>query len=829
MIVVYPFSLPDEQLALKNAQWINDLGGCKGHEVYVLYDKRCSSITVDAILTQLRAAFDHVYVLECHAEIDGWPEGANYFFRMAAAKLQTKPNTQYFMWMEPDAIPVKKGWLDDIQREFESVAKPMGKFFMGDRVQVEDIPLHMSGIGIYPLPLHAYAGEAYRAAEVAWDMAAKDQIVPKAHFTKLIEHAWKHPSFTNDTELATQIRKEAVLFHSSKDGSLIDILRGSSTQSSRQIADLSAVQVGGPAPSGLSGREVGATSFPQPQNEVHAGSSPVQAATTCDIFIRTYPGDYDWLFHCVASIGKFCRGFRKLMIVSTDNPPIWWNDGSRAGLPPSEWKIMQDETPDGYLAQQITKMYADVVTDYQPDYILHLDSDVIFTRPVTPESFMHDGKIVWYYTPYSEIETPWQPIIEKFMGRPVEFEFMRRFPIMVPRWLYPRIREFCHKKHGMIMSDYIRMQPPRAFSEFNVMGAYAWHFHKEMMYFVNTLGTVMDYPLARQFHSWGGITPEVKKELNHIFGEPIRPDTPNGVKELKNGLWVIDGDTHVSRWIEQQDRLDHDQNSLPFILPLIKPGDIVVDAGAFVGDHTIAYAKAVGPEGKVYAFEPNPVAVECFLHNLHGHENVIMVNSGLSNRDRTVPLSGNNGNAAGAYVGDHMPVANVKMARLDDYEINPDFIKLDIEGCEVEALIGAQETIRRCHPTMVIEVNVVALDRQGQTVYNLFEQLKSYGYEWKIMQENCSEFDPMYDIICSYKKSPEATTRGREGGFTRCADLPPPVTTPLSSVAEMRHAVEFLAAYAAHSPKDRWKVMMALYKAGLTPKKNKGKKKPLKK
>ena len=54
-------------------------------------------------------------------------------------------------------------------------------------------------------------------------MAARHQIVPQCHFTKLIEHAWKHPSFTDLNELETQIRNEAVLFHSSKDGSLIKI------------------------------------------------------------------------------------------------------------------------------------------------------------------------------------------------------------------------------------------------------------------------------------------------------------------------------------------------------------------------------------------------------------------------------------------------------------------------------------------------------------------------------------------------------------------------------------------------------------------------------
>jgi hypothetical protein len=222
MIVVYPFSPVDQELALKNAQWIRDLGGCKAHECLMLADKRCSNI--QQVQDVLIEAFGRVFPVIAEAEINGWPEGANYFFRTATAKLQSKPNTPYFMWMEPDAIPLESQWLDKLEAEYKRSGKP----FMGDKVQVGNIPVHMSGVGIYPNPLHQYAGEAYRAHDVAWDMAGAGQIVPQAHFTELIEHAWKHPSFKSHAELATQIAKPTILFHSSKDGSLIDLLRTAS-------------------------------------------------------------------------------------------------------------------------------------------------------------------------------------------------------------------------------------------------------------------------------------------------------------------------------------------------------------------------------------------------------------------------------------------------------------------------------------------------------------------------------------------------------------------------------------------------------------------------
>lgn len=830
MIIVYPFSQVDQDLALKNAKWMNELGGCHGHEALVCYDARCDPATVEAVGQEMLKCFDKVHRLIAPAAIDGWPEGANYFFRIIASWMDARTNRYpCFMWLEPDAIPLREGWLDTIANEYKSANKP----FMGDRVQVENIPLHMSGVGIYPNPLHQFAGEAYRAAEVAWDMAGKDQIVPQAHFTKLIEHAWKHPKFTSIDELDTQIRPECVLFHSSKDGSLIDLL-----QRKRGMADsIAESRVAQPPPPTYSPPEGMFQGTPTKENPL--------GEYVCDIFIRTYPKDYQWLMHCLHSIQKFCTGFRKVWVVSPEALPFEFPIAMPFEVKAVEWKQMNDESEDGYLAQQITKMYADVITDYQPDYICHVDSDVIFTRSCSPQDFFLRDKLIWYYTPYDHIETPWRPITSKFMGVDVPFEFMRRFPIMVPRWLYPRIREFCHKKHGQTLSEYIRNQPLRAFSEFNVMGAYAYGFHHEKIEWVDTIRPSLGFmpePFARQFHSWDGITPEVKKELDEIFSgravdtsplaeeEGARPLArslpPSGIRELSNGIWIIEGDTHIGKWIEQQERLDHDQNALPDILPFINEGDVVVDGGAFVGDHTIAYYNKVGPEGEVHAFEPNPLAMECLRHNLPKNYRLSTYQVALGDKDTNgLALSGNNNNYGGAYLGSHMPVANVSMMRLDDLHLSPDFIKLDVEGCEVKALIGMEDTIRRRHPTMVIEVNETALRRQGHTVGQLYALLESHGYETKILQENCCMTSPLYDIVARWKKSPEVSNPDNgSGGFSRCTDTPPSVisSTPIFT---MLSAIAFLKAFAETSTNHRQRLMINLAKSGLTPRWPKRKKK----
>jgi FkbM family methyltransferase len=795
MITTLGYCLRDQEITLELARWIQELGGCPSHELFLIHDRRCNKNLVQAILDAFIPSFKAVYPGEAPAEIDGWPEGANYFLRLISCSLQNKPY-QEFLWLEPDAIPLTAGWMDQLEKEYRREDKP----FMGDKVQVGDIPLHMSGVGIYPNPLHRFAGEAYRAHEVAWDMAARDQIVPVAHFTRLIEHAWKHPSFTDPHELTTQIRPEAVLFHASKDGSLIRLLREKfSGKTKEQI-------------------------FPAvPNGDSRGGRETI----SCDIFIRTYPGDYEWLYYCIRSIDKFATGFRTIRIVSPAEALKWMEPRMHKVLHsgiPIQWNVINPETEDGYLDQQITKLYADVITNYGADFILHVDSDVILTRPVTPESFLtvdapNDGdlqrQVVWPYTPYSAIQTPWRPITEKFLGQPVENEFMRRLPIMVPRWLYPRLREFCFQRHRMPLCDYIRMQPPRAFSEFNALGAYAFTHHHDRFVWLNTLENAIPGPFAKQFHSWGGITPEKKAEIENILSgtekgcalsssgpacpqssEPER-SVPSQIKVLPNDIWVLKGD-QISQWVEQEGRLDHDQNFLPKILPHINPGDTVIDAGAYIGDHTVAYARKAK---KVIAFEPNPIAFECLKHNTRELGNVDIYRRGLGDKSDLVTLSGNNGNWGGAYVGEHMPVGEVVIHTLDSCALAPNLIKIDVEGYEMKVLSGAQKTILKHHPILVIEINREALRRQGEDPKNIFQWLRNYRYKFDVMQENCSTDSPLYDILCLPVPVPRA--------------LPPP---PAAAEESINGHVKALADYSGEG-KERVKyVRKLLRRHGVIPK-----------
>jgi FkbM family methyltransferase len=139
-----------------------------------------------------------------------------------------------------------------------------------------------------------------------------------------------------------------------------------------------------------------------------------------------------------------------------------------------------------------------------------------------------------------------------------------------------------------------------------------------------------------------------------------------------------------------------------------EPGDYVIDAGGCLGDTALAFAAAVGAEGRVYSFEPMPNLRDVFIGNARR-------NPSLAERmelfDRAVfDASGNILNFADFGAGSRPQAGGPIQAQtvaIDDFVRDygvpkVDFIKMDIEGSEREALRGAAQTIHRFKPKLAI-------------------------------------------------------------------------------------------------------------------------------
>jgi hypothetical protein len=221
----------------------------------------------------------------------------------------------------------------------------------------------------------------------------------------------------------------------------------------------------------------------------------ISAGVICDIFIKTCKHDRGYLEHCLRSIDKFCSGFRQV-------------------------KIVEGEHPKGYLHQQVIKMHADTFTD--ADLFLITDSDTLFTIPVTPETYLRDGKPIWLHTPWTpemlahKGTMAWLECMTQFAkGVTPPSEFMRRQPFMIPGYVLEDLRETCLTRHGRTLEDYV--MNAASFSEFNVIGHHAWMFFHDKFHWIDTSKDELPPVTVRQFWSHDPVEknlPEIERILS---------------------------------------------------------------------------------------------------------------------------------------------------------------------------------------------------------------------------------------------------------------------------------------------------------------------------
>ncbi|MDE7241707.1 FkbM family methyltransferase, partial [Desulfovibrio sp.] len=142
------------------------------------------------------------------------------------------------------------------------------------------------------------------------------------------------------------------------------------------------------------------------------------------------------------------------------------------------------------------------------------------------------------------------------------------------------------------------------------------------------------------------------------------------------------------------------------------PGDVVLDCGAYTGNTALYFSRKVGAEGKVYAFEAMPKTYEKLRGNISAYkmENVFPVNTALSDKKGELVFTpaespGSCKMAPGREEGGlRVPATSIDAFVRENRIGRIDFIKMDIEGSELEALTGAAQTIARFKPKLAISV-----------------------------------------------------------------------------------------------------------------------------
>ena len=144
----------------------------------------------------------------------------------------------------------------------------------------------------------------------------------------------------------------------------------------------------------------------------------------------------------------------------------------------------------------------------------------------------------------------------------------------------------------------------------------------------------------------------------------------------------------------------------------LRSGNYVIDAGAYIGIFSIYAAKLIGKEGKVIAFEPDKPNFDKLLYNikLNNLDNITIINKGLWKEDKELKFDSRS-NAGSAIILSEDDVKGgvmcYKFVKLDN-ELKRlgikkiDFIKMDIEGAELEAIEGCERTLKNNNVNLAI-------------------------------------------------------------------------------------------------------------------------------
>jgi FkbM family methyltransferase len=166
--------------------------------------------------------------------------------------------------------------------------------------------------------------------------------------------------------------------------------------------------------------------------------------------------------------------------------------------------------------------------------------------------------------------------------------------------------------------------------------------------------------------------------------------------------------------------------TLGFLKKQLKDVKNVIDIGSNIGNHALFYLSEMNVD-KVICFEPNNYSCQLLRENLEINkftDRTIIENVALGEKKGVGFESGFTTSNTGMNKITHVKSSEfnngVEIRRLDDYNFeNIDFIKIDVEGFELEVLNGAQETIKCSRPILLIEV----FDENASVVKNYFECL----------------------------------------------------------------------------------------------------------
>jgi FkbM family methyltransferase len=207
--------------------------------------------------------------------------------------------------------------------------------------------------------------------------------------------------------------------------------------------------------------------------------------------------------------------------------------------------------------------------------------------------------------------------------------------------------------------------------------------------------------------------------------------------------------------IEDMVQHNHDSFLIDFLQKQNIEGSTIFDIGAHIGISTLCFAKLVGPQGHVAAFEPNQYNKERLEENLKENPDlsahVDIYNYAVSNTDGEIEFVYSANIEGGTSSGSFISEADTHLSkdiyekeigfirqRVPGYTLDtlttkigrvPDVIKIDVEGAEFLVLEGGKNYFTHNHPILLIEIH---------SIFNMLkvsELLHSYQYTFSLLHK----------------------------------------------------------------------------------------------
>lgn len=238
------------------------------------------------------------------------------------------------------------------------------------------------------------------------------------------------------------------------------------------------------------------------------------------VFIRTYEGDLDWLKYCLASLHRNLNGWDEIVICIPEG-----QEHELRELITDERVVTCPAYADDYIGQQVSKLQAH--RHVLGEFVLFVDSDVVFHPKSHVTTFFQDGKPVILKESYARLSArhpelnilKWQHVVNLVFGERPVYEYMRRAP-----QLFRTATLVALDRTLPQLASHALSQPRRLFSEFNVLGYFAEMKEPEGYVFVDLGSEPVPPNPAKQNWSWGGITPAVFADLVALgVADPSQP------------------------------------------------------------------------------------------------------------------------------------------------------------------------------------------------------------------------------------------------------------------------------------------------------------------